>query len=97
MGAWSVDVLGGDTPMDALDTFEDVMGIDRGDDFDKEGLYPLRLSDGLRDQLRNHRCLGTRFTAVKVPRVVRCSTVCLCDLWASEKGVVVQPPTWLCV
>ena len=29
MGAWSVDVLGGDTPMDALATFEDVLGIDR--------------------------------------------------------------------
>jgi len=52
MGAWSVDVLGGDTPMDALDSFEEVLGIDRGEDYEKEGLYPLRLSDGIRDQLR---------------------------------------------
>ena len=52
MGAWSVDVLGGDTPMDALDAFEDVLGIDRGEDFENEGLYPLDLSDAMRDLVR---------------------------------------------
>jgi hypothetical protein len=52
MGAWSVDVLGGDTPMDALDEFEDVLSIDRGEDWEKEGLYPLALSDAMRDLLR---------------------------------------------
>jgi hypothetical protein len=52
MGYWSVDVLGGDPPMDALDTFEDVLGIDRGEDLENEGLYPLKPSDAMRDLLR---------------------------------------------